>query len=158
MRYFSKARIEAWLPDHMLWSKEFTDTELKAFRQFCRVDLLQVRALRDAGAGILSGTDTLPGFSIHDEFEYLEQAGLSRYEVLVTATRNPAKFLHSEGKFGSILVGSRADLLLLDGNPLDALYYLRSPAGVMLRGRWFPKRELDARLNRIARDVKFSQL
>ena len=47
-------------------------------------------------------------------------------------------------------VGKRADLLLVDGNPLQSLDVLRSPAGVMLRGRWLKREELMERLERLS--------
>jgi|GEM_PF-307593 len=100
-----------------------------------------VKALQDAGAGLLVGTDsgigiTAPGTSIHDELDQFVEAGLSPYQALLGATRNAAVFLGEEGEFGVIRPGARADLLLVEGNPLLDLHTLRHPLGVMTRGAW----------------------
>ena len=48
-----------------------------------------------------------------------------------------------EHEFGTIETGKRADLLLLEGNPLDDLDHLMNLKGVMVRGTWLPKEKLD---------------
>ena len=102
-----------------------------------------VRALDEAGAGLLVGTDTpnpfvVPGFSFHEELANFEAAGIERARILAMATRGAAQFLGAEEDVGTVEVGKRADLLLLDTNPLDSLDALRRPAGVMARGAWYP--------------------
>jgi len=88
------------------------------------------------------GTDTfgfpfcVPGKSAHDELHLLIESGLTPYQALQTATVNPAKFLGIENEFGTVSIGKRADLLLVDGNPLQDINRLEHPAGVMVRGRW----------------------
>jgi imidazolonepropionase-like amidohydrolase len=101
---------------------------------------LMVRRLYDAGAPLLAGTDAgvpvvEPGTSLHEELAELIAAGLSPYDALAAATVNPARFLGLEGKVGVVKVGARADLLLLKGNPLEEMGTVRSPVGVVLRGR-----------------------
>lgn len=101
-----------------------------------------VRALRDAGARLLVGTDTgnpfvVPGYSMHNELELLVGAGLTPLEALRAATRDAAEFLGAAGEFGRIAAGQRADLVLLSGNPLTDVREARTIAGVMARGRWF---------------------
>jgi len=54
----------------------------------------------------------------------------------------PAVFLRKEGEFGTIAPGKRADLLLVNGNPLQDLSTLRQPVGVMVRGKWIGASEL----------------
>ena len=105
-----------------------------------------VRALRRHGAGILAGTDTpnpflVPGFSLHEELASLVRAGLTPAEALAAATREPARFLDASEEHGTIEPGKRADLVLLEANPLDDIRNTRSVAGVMLRGRWLPDPE-----------------
>jgi imidazolonepropionase-like amidohydrolase len=65
------------------------------------------------------GTDSfvvVPGFSAIQELEYFVEAGLTRYEALRTGTVNAARALHLEAELGTIDVGKRADLVLLDAN------------------------------------------
>ncbi|HEU4522065.1 MAG TPA: amidohydrolase family protein [Thermoanaerobaculia bacterium] len=99
-----------------------------------------VKALRDAGAPLLAGTDsgigaTVPGSSLPDEIAELVAAGLTPYEAIAAATSAAAEFLDAGGEIGVIAEGSRADVLLLDRNPLDDLVTLRRPAAVFLRGK-----------------------
>jgi hypothetical protein len=117
------------------------------------------RALVLSGAGVLMGTYSpqlfnVPGFSLRHELESMEAAGLTPYEVLVTGTRNVAKYAQRElleqGNFGTVASGNRADLVLLRGNPLESLDHLWDQEGVMVRGRWISREEIEGRLARIA--------
>lgn len=78
-------------------------------------------------------------------------AGLTPYEVLVTGTRNPAACFGTPEEFGTVEVGRRADLILLDANPLQDIAHARRIAGVMTRGTWLPREEIDRRLDEIVR-------
>jgi hypothetical protein len=118
-----------------------------------------LRALRDADAPLLLGTDTgnpfvVPGFSVHEELELLVQAGLTPYQALRSATRNPAEFLGATGEFGSVAAGRRADLLLLGGNPLIDVRQVANIHGVMARGRWIGPAELAGLLAQVAAFAK----
>jgi imidazolonepropionase-like amidohydrolase len=96
-------------------------------------------ALHDANTRILAGTDSgylVPaGIALHDEFDELFAAGFSRFELLSAATRSAAEYL-GDSSLGVIAPGSRADLVLANANPLEDHATLRTPAGVMLNGRW----------------------
>lgn len=98
-----------------------------------------VTALDGAGARILAGTDAgylVPaGTSLHEELAELSAAGLTNEEVLTAATRSAGEYL-GDPTLGVIAAGARADLLLVNDNPLEDLATLRTPAGVMLNGRW----------------------
>lgn len=110
------------------------------------------KALSDAGVPLLMGTDAygvaniVPGFSAHDDLQELVESGLAPYDALLAATRRPAEFFGQADEFGTIAEGLRADLVLLEGNPLSDIAETRRRAGVMLRGRWFDQSELDAML------------
>ncbi len=104
---------------------------------------LMVKALHEAGAKLLSGTDagtnvTAAGTGLHDELAELVVAGLSPYAALKTATLNAAEFLGKSDQIGSIAVGKRADLILLQANPLEDIHALAAIRGVMLRGKLSP--------------------
>lgn len=123
--------------------------------QFLALRRRIVRALHDAGAGILVGSDSpqlfaTPGFGALREIDALAAAGLSPYDALVAATRAPAEYFGWTRDAGTIAVGKRADLVLLDGNPLADLTVLRRPAGVMVAGRWLERARLDALLDGVA--------
>jgi imidazolonepropionase-like amidohydrolase len=64
-------------------------------------------------------------------------------------TPNIARFLRKEDEFGTVAVGKRADLLLLEQNPLENLHTFKQPLGVMVRGTWLPREELQRLLSRL---------
>jgi len=102
-----------------------------------------VRALHKAGAPLVLCTDSdagddLPASSIYEEIGNMREAGLSPYEVLKAATVKASNLLNSS-KFGTIEEGKRADLLLLEGNPLENIDFVRQKIGVMVRGNWITK-------------------
>jgi hypothetical protein len=100
------------------------------------------------GVGLLAGTDTgdayvLPGYSLHDELELFVQAGLTPAQALRTATINPARYFGIEARAGSIAPGKRADLVLLEANPLDDIRNTRKISSVVVRGRLLDRKELN---------------
>ena len=115
-----------------------------------------LKALSDGGAGILMGTDSpqifsVPGFSLHREMEAMAEAGMSPYEILVSGTRAVGEYFRRSDTFGTVAVGRRADLILLNANPLDDIGNVADRAGVMVRGRWFSEGYIQGRLDEIAR-------
>jgi imidazolonepropionase-like amidohydrolase len=109
---------------------------------------LLVRELHRAGGRLLVGSDSpqiymTPGFGALREIEAFVAAGLSPYAALEAATRNPAEFL-GRADAGTVATGKRADLILLDGNPLADVANLRRLSGVMVGGRWLDAARLAA--------------
>jgi len=154
MRFVSPELRAQWVErKNNLLSDPDYDPELA--RRFIAVRGRLIKALHDEGAGLLLGSDApqvfnVPGFSIHHELRMLVEAGLTPYEALATGTVNVATFLGDEDVFGTIAVGQRADLVLLEANPLADVGNVREPAGVMLSGRWLPAAKLRAGLQEIA--------
>jgi imidazolonepropionase-like amidohydrolase len=118
-----------------------------------------VRAFHAEGVRLLLGTDAglwgnVPGFSAVEELDRLVESGLTPYQALRAATVEPAVFLnrHVRGSRqpGAIAVGNRADLLLLEGNPLENIANVRRHVGVMVRGQWLPRGQLDALLQELS--------
>jgi imidazolonepropionase-like amidohydrolase len=133
--------------------KTATPEGWEAMREVARIGKRIVRALRDAGARILAGTDAtnpfvVPGFSLHEELRLLVESGLTPYEALRTATAAPAEFL--EDGAGVVAEGAPADLLLLERDPLEDVAHARAPAGVMARGQWLARPELEHMLEDVA--------
>ncbi|MGH7672943.1 MAG: amidohydrolase family protein [Gemmatimonadales bacterium] len=114
-----------------------------------------LKALHDAGCPIALGTDSpqlfsVPGFSIHRELASMAAAGLTPYQILTTGTRNVARYFGAEREFGTVAAGQRADLLLVNANPLAHVGNVARRAGVMVNGRWLSEPDIRARLERIA--------
>ena len=113
-----------------------------------------------AAAKILAGSDSpnpliVHGFALHDELAYLRETGLSNFEVLRAATTHPAEFLRTKRHnttWGTITPGARADLLIVDGNPLEDLSHLATPRGVVLRGSWYPRESLEMMLEHVCQE------
>lgn len=112
-------------------------------------------ALYEQDVRILMGTDapqlfSVPGFSLHRELVRMVDAGMTPYDILVSGTRSVGEYFANEDVFGTIAPGSRADLLLVMGNPMEDVGHLQDLAGVMVRGNWISRADLDARLESIA--------
>lgn len=132
--------------------KDFTADDYRASLQGLVPQRKLVLALHRAGGRLLAGTDSyLQGFALQLELEELAAAGLTPWEVLMIATRNPAQYFEEGGRWGVVAVGARADLQLIGADPLASLANLHDRRGVMVRGEWLPREELQRRLEAIAR-------
>ena len=112
-----------------------------------------LKALHDGGVPVLLGTDSpqlfsVPGFSIHREMRVMVESGMTPYQVLASGTRKVAEFYGATDEYGSVATGQRADLILLNANPLEDVAHLADRAGVMVKGRWLPESEIQERLKK----------
>ena len=105
------------------------------------------------------GTDSpqmfnVPGFALHRELRVVAESGMSNYAILRSGTASVGRYvtdhLGLDGNFGTVAVGQRADLVLLRQNPLDDLDNLTDRVGVMVRGRWITRADIDAGLAALA--------
>ena len=114
-----------------------------------------VAKLGKAGVTILAGTDLaasrVPGFSLQDELKDLAVSGLTPLEVLQSATLNPATVMHLTAHYGTIEAGKRADMILLSADPTKDASALNSIRAVVLHGKLFDRRALDAQLEQAER-------
>ncbi len=153
VRYMPPETVDRW--------RQAVDTRLGASdvevnRRVADLRRRILRALFLGGANIALGTDSpqifsVPGFAMHHEMALYVDIGMTPYDVLEIGTRRPAEYFGAEDEFGTITVGLRADLILLDENPIEDIANVRDPAGVMIRGRWIPRDEISERLTAIAR-------
>lgn len=150
-KYLPPQLAAEWQPGRNRYDRKYSPE--MAEHMTWRLELLSklTGALDREGVGMLAGSDApipgvLPGFSIHDELALLVAAGLSPYEALRTATANPAAFLERTGDFGTIQEGARADLLLLDADPLNDITNTTRLAGAVVRGQWVAASELKSML------------
>jgi len=113
-----------------------------------------LQEMNEQGVRILMGTDapqlfSVPGFSIHRELPHMEAAGMSPYEIIESGTINVGAYFSNEDNFGTIAEGQRADLLLLNENPLEDIAHLQNHAGVMVQGKWYSREMIDRKLEEI---------
>ncbi len=153
-RYVDYTVMSFWQASAAFRAAWTPDTYRGAELQF-QEDLRQVKAFHDAGARILAGTDApnpwaFVGFGMVDELELYVEAGLSTHAALQTATTAAAEFMHETGESGIVVRGARADLVLLDGDPLADIAAYRRIDGVMAAGVWHDRASLDARLAALA--------
>lgn len=131
-RWTIRRRYEAMLPSE------------EKRRRYVDLRKKMVQALWQEGVPLMAGSDTpewflVSGFTLHDELKAFVDAGLTPFAALQTATVNPAAYLHILDQKGTVEVGKKADLILLDNNPLMDIRYSRSIDGVFRAGRWYDK-------------------
>src|SRR5688500_17239224 len=123
-----------------------------------------LKALVDADAPLLMGTDSpqlfmVPGFALHRELAIIASLGVSPFRLYESGSKNVARYvadkLKQDGRFGTVAVGNRADLVLLDPNPLQTVENPKRRAGVMVRGRWVSSQEIERGLAQLA--AKYAQ-
>jgi imidazolonepropionase-like amidohydrolase len=105
--------------------------------------------MHDKGIPIGAGTDaplglSVPGYSLHSELEMLVRAGLSPLEALQSATVRPAEYFSLQDEMGSIDVGKKADMVLLDANPLDDITNTKKISAVVTKGTLLTEEDLRA--------------
>ena len=109
-----------------------------------RLSLDAIHDLSLHGSHFLAGCDGLvPGFCLHDELEWLTKAGFTPVQSLQMATINPARFLGREGSEGTVEVGKRANLVLLDADPTLNIRNIDGIAAVIVRGKLVTKPALE---------------
>lgn len=113
------------------------------------------KVFHDMGGQLMTGTDTLlprlvPGFALHRELRELVAVGLTPYQALRTSTTIPHEYLGESAQAGTVEVGKRTDLILVEGNPLEDITATSKIDGVLMRGRWIGRDEIDERMRAIA--------
>jgi imidazolonepropionase-like amidohydrolase len=154
LQYVPSNMVEGWSNRANSFSDQLDPEAAMAFIEIRRGI---IKTLHDAGAGILLGSDApqvfqVPGFSMHEELAEYVAAGLTPFQALQTGTVNVAQFYDAEDERGTVAEGMVADLILVNGNPLENVGAVRRPAGVMVRGEWVSGEEIEARLETLAGD------
>ena len=104
--------------------------------------LRAVKIFHEEGVTLVAGTDAgiftnLPGQSLVRELGFYVDAGLTPYEALETSTVNAASALGMKDQVGQVKQGFVADLIVLDGSPVEDIQHLQNLSGVVANGRWF---------------------
>jgi imidazolonepropionase-like amidohydrolase len=153
-KYMSANTTNQWIAskDNLMNDPKYNVSKAEVFLKLRRK---LVRECQKNGVGILLGCDApqifnVPGFSTHNELEYLVLAGLTPFEALKTGTVNVAQYLKIKDA-GTIQVGSVSDLILLNGNPLKDINQVRGQAGVMIGTKWMDKTFIDNELKRLVK-------
>ncbi|MBX0332345.1 amidohydrolase family protein [Pontibacter sp. HSC-14F20] len=152
MRYMNPKTVQNWVASKQ---KLMADPRYAAAALDRYVELRRklIKACNDNQVGLLLGCDApqvfnVPGISTHKELVYLVAAGLSPYEALKTGTVNVGKFLKRDD-IGVLKVGAAADLLLLNGNPLQDVSHTQRIEGVLIGHTFLPKTYLTSELKKL---------
>jgi imidazolonepropionase-like amidohydrolase len=148
MQYVPKDQLAQWTEMKKKITANVTPDDR---RRFIEVRNKLIKALHDGGVGFLLGSDgpqvwNVPGFSVHRELRYLVDAGLTPYQALESGTRKVAEFFGTASERGTVAQGRRADLLLVEANPLMNIENSSRIAAVVLGGRLLTRADIDARL------------
>jgi len=158
LAYMPPQTVQQWIQRKRAFQNDDRFTPERGAR-FIEVRRQLLKALHDAGAPIALGSDApqwwnVPGFSARRELELMVEAGLTPFQALAAGTRDPARLLGAGDEWGTLATGRRADMILLDANPLADIGNLWQQAGVMTGGRWLPQDEIAGRLDAIAATLR----
>ncbi len=141
LAYAGKSLRDFWAGNQSLFA---TPEVVRAFRAAADVGAVVTRDMAKAGVGILAGCDSMiAGFCVHDELAAMVRGGMTPLAALKTATLNPARYFGFQQAVGSVASRQRADLVLLDANPLTDIGNVRRIRAMVVAGRFLDRQELD---------------
>ncbi|MEW6735817.1 MAG: amidohydrolase family protein [Acidobacteriota bacterium] len=157
LKYIPEQMVNQWVTQRANIQQNLKDPETGKRLIEMRNKIL--KTLANSRVKVLLGSDapqlfSVPGFSLQREMQAMIDAGLTPYQILESGTRNPALYFNELNEVGTVEVGKRADLILVDGNPLQNVTNVFKRSGVMLRGRWLSASEINKTLDEIATTVK----
>ncbi len=159
-KYLPKDAKAYWLSPKNDYHQPFFLTEhgLDYIDKVIKGARMLIKAMHKVGVPMLVGSDNygiqVTGFSVHEDMEQLQSAGVPPYDVLRSATVMAARFLNRSASAGTINEGKNAQFVLLDKNPLLDIKNTRAIAGVMLKGKWHDRNQLTKMLEQVEIDYK----
>ncbi|HET6768102.1 MAG TPA: amidohydrolase family protein [Chitinophagaceae bacterium] len=158
MIYMKEETLKNWVNSkkNIMANPNYSAEEIKKFIELRRKLIYECQR---NGIGLLLGSDgpqvfNVPGFSVHHELKYMVDAGLTPYQALQSGTVNVSKYFNLNNS-GLIKEGYVADLILLEGNPLENIGNTKKIAGVMLGNHWISKQEIAAELKKLEKPKQF---
>ncbi len=158
MKYLPPTKREQW--NRALENFSNAPDNLKLFSRLHGTTLQRmINKMHNASVGILAGTDCdvdliVPGFHLHQELQFMVEAGLTPLEALQTATLNAAQYFKKASEMGTIEEGKRADMVLLEANPLENIMNTQRIRAVLSGGRLYNRSDLD-RLLKEVEDINY---
>jgi imidazolonepropionase-like amidohydrolase len=163
LRYIPGPLRMLWLNDADGMAARAGEEGLDSYRDFYEFGIAQTGIAHRAGVTVLAGSDApdsfaFPGSGLHDELAHLVQAGMSPLDALRAATLEPARFLGLESSAGELQAGvirpgARADIVLLNSNPLEDIGAVRDIEAVVLAGAVYDRTELNNMLSQVERSA-----
>lgn len=156
LRYVPAPLRTLWLQDANNMAAKAGEGGQKSYQAFYQFGIEQTGIAHRAGVIVMAGSDApdsfaFPGFGIHDELDHLIMAGFTPLDALRSATVEPTRFLGLEETAGVIRIGARADIVLLNQNPLADIRAVRDIDAVVLAGTVYDRTDLDELLDGVER-------
>ena len=153
LAYATDAQRALWQEVSGIFGARLSEADKAVLEGLFAAHMTLTKAFADAGVPMMTGSDygggwLLPGFSLHQEFDLLGEAGVTPLQVLQMTTLNPATFLGREDEMGNVSKGMLADLVLLNGNPLDDVQNLHGIGGIFKSGTYFSPEDIGDLLGR----------
>ncbi|AMJ66026.1 hypothetical protein AXW84_11730 [Hymenobacter sp. PAMC 26628] len=147
-RYIPAVTAKKWHEVGQDFTQKLTPAFKATYRNLYALQLRLAKLFEETHVPMLAGSDfgggwLVPGFSLHQEFDELQKAGLAPLTVLQMTTLNGAKFLNRTADTGSVEPGKNANLVLLDANPLADVQNLHRICAVVRAGRYYAHADLE---------------
>ena len=148
LRYVDASKRTFWDSVAKMFSQKVSASGRDTLKRLGEMELKLTRTYDECGVKMMTGTDfgggwVIPGVSLHQEFDLLEQAGLTPLRVLQMTTLRGAEFLKRESTMGTVEEGKNANLVLLDSNPVESIGNLHQVHAVIRAGAFYPKQALE---------------
>ncbi len=155
MKYMPASTLKNWKERKNEYTGPEANFNVVQWEKFISIRKELILKLQENGHGMLLGSDApqlfnVPGFSIHHEIQGMARAGLTSLQIIQSGTIHPATYFEMEDVFGEVKEGMVADMILLNGNPLEDLEALKKITGVLVKGTWLSKEAIDKKLAEIA--------
>jgi imidazolonepropionase-like amidohydrolase len=156
LRYLHPLMKWQWLEDVNNVINEAPSPEARqTYRDFYHKGLELTGAAHRAGVKVLVGSDYIvAGITVHDELEQLVKAGLSPIDALRAATLLPAEYFGLQHEYGRVAEEMKADLILLNKNPLEDIRHTMSIEAVIFNGNLYSRSKLDEISNEVEARAK----
>ncbi|MEP7255055.1 MAG: amidohydrolase family protein [Ferruginibacter sp.] len=160
LKYLSPEARDEWKEETENDIKKNTSQDWQNKRKRYDIEKIIIKILWQEKVPILAGTDSynpyaFPGFSLHDEMALFVEFGMTPIDALRTATLNPVKYLKMTDTLGTIEAGKRADMIILNGNPLTDIRNTKNIFSVMINGKLFTSGELDKMKETVAKKNRY---
>ena len=148
LRYITPGQRTFWESVAQMFSQKVSASGRDTLKRLGELELKLTKTYDECGVKMMTGSDfgggwVIPGVSLHQEFDLLEQAGLSPLKVLQMTTLNGAEFLKRESTMGTVEVSKDANLVLLDGNPVESVGNLHRIHAVVRAGSYYSRHALE---------------
>ena len=158
LQYVPTSVRQLWTEVGRQYTAKLTPAARDTMKRLKEISLCLVKIFEDNRVDMLAGSDygggwLVPGISLHQEFDLLAEAGLSPLRILQMTTLDGARFFKHEATMGTVSVGKQANLVLLNGNPIESAQNLHGIHAVIRDGRYYDSSALEALKTRVAASV-----